>query len=100
MNKTTVAALASTVVVLVSVGLGGVASAMDKAVTVNIDGENRPIHVWGTTVHDVLTDQNIVLGEYDEVFPAADEPISDGTVIEVNYGRQVTIIIDGVEKTF
>ncbi len=99
MKKSIIAALAGAVVVT-SVGFGGFASAMDKAITFSIDGQPQQIHVWGSTVADVLDDQGITLGAYDEVTPAAAEKISDGSVVEVSYGREVTIIVDGVEQRF
>lgn len=99
MKKPLIAAVAGAFAV-VSIGMGGLASAMDKAITLSVDGEERQVHVWGSSVQDALDSHKIVLNARDEVSPAATAPISDGTLVEVKYARQVSVIIDGVTRTF
>lgn len=99
MNKTVAAAVAG-VVAAVSIGIGGAASAYDKSITLTVDGQPEQVHVWGTTVSDALAAHEIELNERDEVIPAADERITDGSQIEVRYARPITVIIDGESQDF
>lgn len=98
MKKSVVTTLVAIVTVL-SVGVGATASAMDKAVTLLVDGQPQQVHVWGRTVQDVLDSNDLVLSGRDELSPAASEPIRDGSVIEVRYARPLTVIVDGAVKT-
>ncbi len=99
MKKPLVAVIAGAVA-LVSIGAGGVASAMDKAITLSVDGELKQAHVWGATVQDALAASDIALSARDLVSPAAEAPISDGTVIDVRFARPVTVDIDGTVRVF
>lgn len=98
MKKSVVLTLAATVTAL-SLTVGVTASAMDKAVTLSVDGDSQQLHVWGSSVQDVLDHSKIVLTARDEVSPAASSRIADGSVIEVRYARPVTVIVDGAVKT-
>ncbi|GAA2179296.1 resuscitation-promoting factor [Brooklawnia cerclae] len=98
MKKTVVAIVAGTVTA-VSVGVGGIASAADKAITLSVDGQEQSVHVWGSTVQDALDKNQIVLGAHDQVVPTASDRISDGTTVVVKYGRPLTIIVDGKSRT-
>lgn len=98
MKKTAIAIIAGTATV-VSVGIGGIASAADKAITLSIDGQEQPLHVWGSTVKDALAKKKIVLGAHDQVVPAVNDKISDGTTVVVKYGRPLTIVVDGTSQT-
>lgn len=98
MKRPVIATIAGLVAVA-SVGIGGIASAANKAVTLTVDGEQQTVHVWGSTVQDALDAHQITLAEHDEVSPAASDTIADGTVVEVKYARPLTVIIDGVAQT-
>lgn len=98
MKKSVVVTLTTAITVL-SLGVGVTASAIDKAVTLSVDGQPQQVHVWGQTVQDVLDSNDLVLSGRDEVSPAASAQISDGTVVEVRYGRPLTVIVDGTVKT-
>ncbi len=98
--KRAVTAVVAGVVAAGSLTLGGAVSAFSKAVELSVDGEHRTVHVWGTTVQDVLDAHDIAVSEADEIIPATNTPLSDGTEITVKYLRPVTIITDGESKTF
>lgn len=93
----TVAINGAVVTALVGGGVSYVT--FDNAVALTVDGHTETVHTFGGTVGDVLADQGIDLGRHDEVVPAADSPIEDGSEISVRYGRQITVTVDGEEKT-
>jgi uncharacterized protein YabE (DUF348 family) len=52
------------------------------------------------TVGDLLRKQAITIAEHDVVAPAVGTKISDGTLIAVQYGRPVTVVVDGRQQSF
>jgi uncharacterized protein YabE (DUF348 family) len=70
-------------------------ASMGKSVTLNVDGHVEHVTASGDTVGDVLHDQGITLGSHDEVAPAVDQSVNDGTTIAVRYGKPLTLIVDG-----
>lgn len=98
MKKTIIATVAGGVAAA-SIGFGAYASAMDKDITIVEDGQSQQVHVWGSTVADALDSSQISVGEHDLVVPSADSKISDGSVVDVKYGREVKMTIDGVDKS-
>ena len=83
-----------------SLGFGSYAGAMNKDVTLHVDGQAQEVTVWGTDVQDLLDAQNITLSDKDEVTPAADASISDGSTATIKYARQLTVITDGIEQVY
>jgi uncharacterized protein YabE (DUF348 family) len=70
-------------------------AAMGKEVTLNVDGRIEHVRATGDTVGDVLSAQGISLGTHDEVAPAVDQPVNDGTTIAVRYGKPLQLVVDG-----
>jgi uncharacterized protein YabE (DUF348 family) len=70
-------------------------AAMGKDVTLNVDGRIEHVTVHGDTVGDVLKSQDISLGSHDEVAPAVDQSVNDGTTIAVRYGKPLELVVDG-----
>ena len=90
------AAVAAT---LVAITTGGAAAiALDKAVTLNLDGEARILHTFASTVEDALRAANLAVGEHDALAPAAHTRIDDGSHIVLRRGRLITVAMDGVER--
>ncbi|MFQ6171737.1 ubiquitin-like domain-containing protein [Oryzobacter sp. R7] len=83
----------------VAAGSVGVAH-YDKAVQVSVDGKPATVHVFGSTVADVLDKQDIELGAHDVVVPSLGSTVSDGDHISVRYGRKLTVTVDGVTKEY
>ena len=81
------------------VGAAGFAY-VDKSVTLSVDGKASAVHVLGSTVADVLANQDIKLGAHDLVAPAVSSPIKDNQKIVVRYGRLLTVTVDGQTKEF
>jgi uncharacterized protein YabE (DUF348 family) len=71
---------------------------LDKAVALSIDGDVSQVQTMEPTVGELLEKQGIQLGEHDVVVPAADTRLVEGTEIAVNYGRLLTITVDGAPQ--
>ena len=75
-------------------------ASMGSDVTLNVDGRITQVSVRGGTVGQVLKDQGITLRRHDEVAPAVDEPVHDGTSIAVRYGKPLKLDVDGTTTTY
>ena len=95
--KKSMALMAAGLTAVASVGLGGVASALDKSILLTVDGQTSEINYFGSTVADAVNSQSIELSARDELYPAADTKLSDGDAVEIRHARQLSIRIDGVD---
>ena len=75
-------------------------AAMNKTVTLSVDGQATEVGTLGNTVGDVLESEGISVGEHDVVAPGLDSDVNDGTRIAVRYGRPLEISVDGKDKTY
>jgi uncharacterized protein YabE (DUF348 family) len=91
-------AVAVTAVVGTTVGYGAMARGTD--VTLDVDGKVEHVTAEGDTVGQVLKDQGITLRSHDEVAPAVDSPVHDGTSIAVRYGKPLRLDVDGDTTTY
>lgn len=93
--------LASVAVSLALVG-GGIATgaALHKDVRLVIDGVERPTSAFALTVADVLSANGVTLTVHDQVSPAPQDAVADGSVITVRYAKPITLTLDGSEGTF
>jgi uncharacterized protein YabE (DUF348 family) len=73
---------------------------VNKDVTLSVDGSPRHVTTMAGTVGDLLRSQSISIAEHDVVAPGVDAKIGDGTLIAVQYGRQVTAVVDGRQQSF
>lgn len=89
----------STVVVLAVAGSALGYRALSTTVTLSVDGDDRQVTALGGTVEEVLESEGISVGEHDQVAPDLDEQVTDGTRINVRYGRPLTLSVDGEEQT-
>jgi uncharacterized protein YabE (DUF348 family) len=90
------AAVATAAVIGTTVGY----ASMGHPVTLNVDGHIEHVTATGDTVGQVLSDQGISLQSHDEVAPAVDQPVSDGTTIAVRYGKPLQLDVDGNTSTY
>ena len=90
------AAVAAAAVIGTTVGY----ASMGTSVTLNVDGHIEHVTATGDTVGQVLSDQGISLHSHDEVAPAVDQPVSDGTTIAVRYGKPLKLDVDGNTTTY
>nr|WP_033288357.1 resuscitation-promoting factor [Amycolatopsis jejuensis] len=85
--------------VMITVGGGGAAAlAMNKSITVDVDGQQRTIHSYGDTVGEVLEDAGLSVGAHDSLSPSPQAAVGDGGVIKLERGRQLNLIVDGVSR--
>ncbi len=98
-SKTVLAVLVAAIVIAVGGSTLGYA-ALNKSVTVSLDGQSRAVDAMGATVGDVLTAEGIEITDRDLVAPSLDEPVDDGTRISVQFGRPLELSVDGEERTY
>ncbi|QRP50560.1 resuscitation-promoting factor [Amycolatopsis sp. FDAARGOS 1241] len=85
--------------VMITVGGGGAAAlAMNKSVTVDVDGQERTVHSYGDTVGEVLEDAGLSVGAHDSLSPSPQAAVGDGGVIKLERGRQLNLVVDGVAR--
>jgi len=85
------ATLVFTVVLLVSLFF-----ALQKPVTIAVDGKEIQTHVFfSSTVGDVLQSQKVSLGEYDRVEPSLNSQVRKNEEIVVTRAFKVKVIADG-----
>jgi uncharacterized protein YabE (DUF348 family) len=87
-------------VVLVALVLGLVAFVgNNKTVTLNVDGKVSSVQTFGGTVGQVVKGASVELQSGDRITPAADSHVRDGSIINVNLAKAVTVSLDGAERT-
>lgn len=98
MNRSTIvkAAVAATLVVFTSGG--AVAIALDKAVTITVDGEARELHTFAATVGGAIRAAGLTVGEHDTLAPASDADLDNGSQIVLRRGRLLTVRLDGAQR--
>jgi uncharacterized protein YabE (DUF348 family) len=75
-------------------------ASMGKNITLNVDGHITHVSADGDNVGQVLQDQGISLQSHDEVAPAVNQPVHDGTTIAVRYGKPLHLVVDGKTTTY
>lgn len=70
-----------------------------STVLLSVDGQTQEVDFRGETVGDVLEAAGLEAGERDVVVPSVDAEISDGDKVALRRARQITLVVDGVEKT-
>jgi uncharacterized protein YabE (DUF348 family) len=98
-SKALLVALVAVIIAAVGGTTVGYAS-LNKSVTLSLDGQSQTVSAMGGTVGDVLTAEGIEVTDKDLVAPALDEPIEDGTRISVQFGRPLSLSVDGEERTY
>ena len=90
---------AAVVAALLTVAGGGAAAlAMDREVTVDVDGEERTVHTFAGDVGGALAAAGVEVRPQDRVSPALPEEIADGARIVVEHARSLTISEGGTER--
>ena len=70
---------------------------MDKTVTITVDGEQRTINTFATSVAGALKSAGLHAGDQDALAPTADSPIEDGSRIVLARGRPLALTVDGTQ---
>jgi uncharacterized protein YabE (DUF348 family) len=69
--------------------------ALDKKVTVEVEGRPVSIRTFAMRVGDALDRAGVTLGPQDRVVPSPTSSLSDGSVIRVFRAKEVTLLLDG-----
>lgn len=86
-------------VVLTALLASGAAwSATGKTAVLSVDGTPTEVDFRGGTVEDVLAAAGIEVGERDLLVPARGTKVDDGDTVAVRRARQITLVVDGVER--
>lgn len=87
-------------VVLTALLASGLAwSLTGSTVLLSVDGQTREVDFRGETVEDVLEAAGLEVGERDVLVPAAGTVVDDGDRVALRRARQITLVVDGVERT-
>ena len=73
------------------VGGGATAMAMDKTVTVTVDGQSRTLHTFATDVGGVLAAAGLTATVQDRVEPAPATELDDGDHVIISRARRLTL---------
>jgi len=71
----------------------------NKTITLNVDGKVSSVQTFGGTVDSVVKAAKVELKEADRVSPTLDSRVENGTVINVNLAKAVTVSLDGARRT-
>jgi resuscitation-promoting factor RpfB len=71
---------------------------VDKAVTLDVDGQTSRIHTVASTVGDALAGSGYHVGAHDIVAPAPNAAIHNGSTIVLERGRLLRLTVDGIER--
>ena len=91
--------VAQGLVVAVVAGSTTAFAMLHKQVTLDVDGSVVQVQAFGRTVADVLAAGDVTVGERDLVAPAPNEPIAAGGLVVVRHTRQLTLEVDGDQRT-
>ena len=69
--------------------------ALDKTVTLRVEGTAHKVRTYALTVRDVLRRSGITVGADDWVNPPLDSRLSDGEQIEIRRAKEVQILLNG-----
>lgn len=90
---------ASIAAVLVSlIGGGAAAIAMNKSVTVDVDGEAHQVNTYADTVGELLEDEGLRVSSHDSLSPSPSAEIGDGGKVVLQRGRELHLTIDGDKR--
>ena len=78
---------------------GAAWSATGKTAVLSVDGTPRQVDFRGETVEDVLEAAGVDVGARDVVVPARGTEIEDGDRVALRRARQITVVVDGQERT-
>ncbi len=70
---------------------------MDKTITVEVDGEQRTIHTFASSVSGALESVGLRVDGKDSLAPAANSAISEGSRVVLKRGRPLALTVDGAQ---
>ena len=99
MRKIVPAVIAGATALAVGGGTFAYAS-LNKELTLTVDGAPRQVRTMAGTVGELLDDENIAVAAHDVVAPGKDSQLTEGSVVAVQFGRQLKVTIDGQPRSF
>ncbi|HEX6207244.1 MAG TPA: ubiquitin-like domain-containing protein [Actinomycetota bacterium] len=72
---------------------------LEKKVTLVVDGAERRVSTFASSVGDLLEGTGIEIGEHDEVSPPLDAPVADDMRVEVLLAKEITLVLNGKPRT-
>ena len=85
--------------VLAAAGTSVGYAALNKDVTMSVDGQPTTVTTTAGTVGELLEDEGIAVSSRDVVAPGLSAQVSDGTRVAVQFARPVTFTVDGEKRT-
>ena len=73
----------------------GYAVAMHKTLTLSVDGAPMTVSTMKSRVIDVMRENGFTVGDHDELYPAADQPVHQSDTIVLRRGRPLQVSVDG-----
>jgi uncharacterized protein YabE (DUF348 family) len=70
---------------------------MDKTITVTVDGEQRTIHTFASSVAGALESAGLRVDEQDALAPTANSAVADGSRIVLKRARPLALTVDGAQ---
>jgi resuscitation-promoting factor RpfB len=70
---------------------------MDKAITVEVDGESRTIHTFASSVSGALESAGLQVDGKDTLAPAANSAVADGSRVVLKRARPLALTVDGAQ---
>lgn len=77
---------------------GGYAVAAHKTVTLTVDGASVTVATMKARVIDVVEENGFDVGERDDLYPAADQPVHQSDTIVLRRSRPLQISLDGQDS--
>jgi resuscitation-promoting factor RpfB len=74
---------------------GGYAVAAHRTVTLTVDGASITVPTMKSRVIDVVTENGFDVGERDDLYPAADQPVHQSDTIVLRRSRPLQVSLDG-----
>jgi resuscitation-promoting factor RpfB len=92
--KSTIAAVLVTLI-----GGGAAAIALNKSVSIEVDGQTHQVNTYASTVGELLEDEGLNVSEHDAISPSPNASIGDGGKIVLQRGRELHLTIDGEQRS-
>jgi uncharacterized protein YabE (DUF348 family)/transposase len=77
---------------------GGYCVAVDKTVTLSVDGSPKTVSTMKSRVIDVVREQGFAVNDHDYLSPAANQPVRQSDTIVLRRGRPLLVSIDGQQS--
>ncbi|WP_245827978.1 resuscitation-promoting factor [Sinomonas mesophila] len=73
--------------------------ANSKTVTLTVDGQASTVTTFAGTVGQIVDSADVEVSDGDRITPSLDTSLANGSVITVSRAKQVTVQLDGAERT-